>query len=316
MASGAPLPWPLVLALLLLSHVCACSERAARTAPDEASGGSPAESAGWPMPNPESAGLANPQRYSPRDDGAVLDEVTGLMWQRSVDVGPGEGGGFVWPAAVSHCDALSLAGFEDWRLPTRLELVSLVDFTRSEPAIDPVAFPDTPTTWTWSSSLAKDPTNFAWYVNFFFGYTNTNDRVYSEQVRCVRTADIVFSQSGARFELGTELVRDSRSGLTWQRGVSPERLSAAAADAYCQGLRLGNESGFRLPSMKELQTLVDERRLDPAIDGDAFPSTPSEQFWTSSRWADGADQAWFVLFYDGYALYTDASTEYRARCVR
>lgn len=262
------------------------------------------------MPNPKGAGLPNSQRYSVQTD-VVLDEITGLVWQRHVDSGPGEGGGFVWPMAVSHCDELSLAGFSDWRLPTRIELVSLVDFTRAEPAIDAEAFPETPTTWTWSQSLAKDPPNFAWYVNFFYGYTNSNDRVYSQQVRCVRDGHAASAgEQRSRYEISSDTVRDVQTGLTWQRQVSVESFSAEGAEAYCAAL------GLRLPSMKELQTLVSEQRVDPAIDPELFPDTPSEQFWSSSRFADDPDQAWFVLFYDGYALYTDASTQYRARCVR
>jgi hypothetical protein len=271
------------------------------------------------MPNPPLSGLTNPHRYAAEGD-VVLDEITGLMWQRIIDSGPGDGGGFVWPAARAHCEELSLAGFSDWRLPTRIELVSLVDFTRAEPAIDVEAFPATPTAWTWSQSPAKEPSNFIWYVNFFYGYTNSNDPVYSQQVRCVRRAGSASAAEGASptfvYEIGAETVRDVQRGLTWQRRVPTDSFSADDASAYCAGLELDGERGFRLPSMKELQTIVLEEHADPAIDTQVFPDTPSEQFWTSSRLAVDAEQAWFVLFYDGYALYTDANTPYRVRCVR
>lgn len=267
------------------------------------------EYATWPMPEP-------PGSYEIHPDGTVLDPITGLMWQRNVDVGPGDGGGFVWSAAFEHCQNLAFAGYEDWRLPSRIELVSLVDFTRAEPAIAAETFPGTPAAWHWTSSLSVDPSNFAYYVNFFYGYTNSNDRVYSQQVRCVRTARRAMQNPAARYTLGDETVKDAATGLEWQRAVSPERLGWSDATAYCDELVAGNAADFRLPTMKELQTLIDERTFDPAIDSVAFPDTPSEQYWSSSTWSESPDQAWFVLFYDGYALYAAVTEQYRARCVR
>lgn len=257
-----------------------------------------------------------PGSYEIDPGGTVLDTVTGLMWQRNVDAGPGDGGGFIWSAALEHCDSLTLAGHADWRLPSRIELVSLVDFTRAEPAIAADVFPGTPSAWHWTSSPSVDPPNFAYYVNFFYGYTNSNDRVYSQQVRCVRTARHTSHVAQPRYTIGDETVKDVATGLEWQRAASPERLSWSDAAAYCNALVAGSTDDFRLPTMKELETLIDERALDPAVDSAAFPDTPSEQYWSSSTWSASADQAWFVLFYDGYALYAAVTEQYRARCVR
>src|SRR6478609_10554828 len=75
----------------------------------------------WPMPNADSR-LPNAQNFDARPAGVVLDRVTGLVWQQSVDMRQ-----FTFEDAIQHCTELSLDGHDDWRLPSRLELVSILD---------------------------------------------------------------------------------------------------------------------------------------------------------------------------------------------
>jgi hypothetical protein len=134
----------------------------------------------WPMPEPASAGLPNPANYTVNVDGTVRDNVTGLTWQRDVPAST-----YTWDQAKTYCASLSLAG-TGWRLPSRIELVSLVDFTRYNPAIDTTAFPNTPSVWFWTSSAVAGSSGGAWYVAFYNGYTyGTGVGSYS-RVRCVR----------------------------------------------------------------------------------------------------------------------------------
>ncbi|MBU4055376.1 MAG: DUF1566 domain-containing protein, partial [Proteobacteria bacterium] len=58
-------------------------------------------------------------------DGTVTDTETGLMWQKD------EAGAMSWQNALTHCETMDLAGYDDWRLPNRNELQSIVDYTRS-----------------------------------------------------------------------------------------------------------------------------------------------------------------------------------------
>jgi hypothetical protein len=71
-------------------------------------------------------------------DGTVTDLATGLVWQQGDD-----GVGRNWEEALAHCEGLTLAGCEDWRLPNAKELQSILDYTRSpdttgSAAIDPI----------------------------------------------------------------------------------------------------------------------------------------------------------------------------------
>ncbi len=112
---------------------------------------------------------------------------------------------------------------------------------------------------------------------------------------------------------GTAL--DTKTGLTWQREVPSQIYNWTDAGSYCSNNTPGLPgSGWRLPSMKELQTIVDDSRFNPAIDPTVFPATPSERFWTSS--ASPSYGRWVVDFSSGDALPDAASTTRRVRCVR
>jgi hypothetical protein len=148
----------------------------------------------WPMPNgPDDVGngAPNPNAYSDNLDGTVSDEVTHLMWQQQIPEtgGINEDGNLAWAAAAEYCATLSLAGHADWRLPSQIELVSLVDYSNlgaGHPSIDGTAFPNTPLAAFWSSTtLAGTPTS-AWTVYFDLGFTYAYDVSTVGRVRCVR----------------------------------------------------------------------------------------------------------------------------------
>jgi len=120
-----------------------------------------------------------------------------------------------------------------------------------------------------------------------------------------------------RYTVATHTVKDEKTGLTWQRTVS-QYHSWAEAKLYCQGLTLGGlESGWRLPTRKELETLVDRRVANPSIDSTAFPDTQASYFWTSTPYAGPSPMlnAWFVNFYFGTSYYQQGILRLWVRCV-
>jgi hypothetical protein len=105
-------------------------------------------------------------------------------------------------------------------------------------------------------------------------------------------------------------VTDNMTHLTWQQAASASTYTWAEASTYCT-------DGWRLPDIRELQSLVDERRYTPAIDSTAFPNTPYLSFWSASRYpASDTDAAWIVNFDLGYTLSNDVRNMNRVRCVR
>ena len=113
-------------------------------------------------------------------------------------------------------------------------------------------------------------------------------------------------------------ISDLWTKLTWMRAPLASPLSFSAAAASCP-------AGWRVPSVNELETLVDEnpheelengQLLPKAIDANAFPATPvTYPYWTSSVIPGGGQTAWAVNFQDGSTLSAPTSEPQQVRCV-
>jgi hypothetical protein len=114
-------------------------------------------------------------------DGTVTDTHTGLMWQQ--DTAPGT---YTWQQALAYCENLTLAGYSDWRLPNRNELQSLVDYNRLSPSIDTTYFPNTVSSFYWSSTTAALSPTYACFVDFSDGWEEDFYKSDSYYVRAVR----------------------------------------------------------------------------------------------------------------------------------
>lgn len=119
-----------------------------------------------------------------------------------------------------------------------------------------------------------------------------------------------------RYTTSADTVLDRDTGLTWQRSLDASSYTWAEAATYCNNLQLAGQSDWRLPSIQELQTIVDESNVDPAIDTTAFPNTLSSVFWSSSPHADDSSSAWYVTFGYGEVHYDFVGAADRVRCVR
>jgi hypothetical protein len=96
-------------------------------------------------------------------------------------------------------------------------------------------------------------------------------------------------------------VLDNKTRLIWQQAVPAQSYTWSDAMSYCTSNTPGLPgNGWRLPSLKELVTIVDFGQAipGPVIDRTAFPNTPSLTFWTSSPKAGSPRTAWYVYFRD------------------
>lgn len=75
-------------------------------------------------------------------------------------------------AFVTAVNAAGLCGATDWRMPTKKELLSIVHYGRVNPSIDTGFFPNTQSTWFWSSSSYAGNTGTAWGLGFGSGYVD------------------------------------------------------------------------------------------------------------------------------------------------
>ena len=102
---------------------------------------------------------------------AVRDEQTKLIWSATE-----QKKSLKWAEAKTAADKLDLCGWS-WRLPTVEELFLLADRTRARPAIDTEFFPKCKSDWYWTSTLdAESPSGYAWFVDFYGGYSRRFDQ--------------------------------------------------------------------------------------------------------------------------------------------
>ena len=166
---------------------------------------------GKPLPN--SAVLGS----GANDWACTRDNVTGLIWEVKTDDGglrdkdwtyswynpdTSTNGGFEgYPDYGDNCfnkvrcdthkfvadaNAKGLCGASDWRLPNRFELESLTRNDRYIPAIDTSFFPNTTTTFFWSSAPHAHYTNFAWSLEFEYAHSGYHYKYHALYLRLVR----------------------------------------------------------------------------------------------------------------------------------
>jgi hypothetical protein len=120
-------------------------------------------------------------------DGTVTDTDTGLMWQKDTALGT-----YTWQQALSYCESLTLAVYNDWRLPNRNELQSIVDYNHHPVSIDPI-FPNTESSYYWSSTTHATYPFYAWVFNFDSGAGVHRDKsLHYSYIRAVRAGKCDF----------------------------------------------------------------------------------------------------------------------------
>ena len=106
-------------------------------------------------------------------------------------------------------------------------------------------------------------------------------------------------------------------GQVWTGGGcsgEPELLNWAAALNAATDAGLDGHSDWRLPNRNELNSIVESRCYDPAINGSIFPDTPNQGFWTASPAA--ADTAWNLDFDQGELILRPTGETAAVRLVR
>ncbi len=241
----------------------------------------------------------------------VLDKVTGLMWQKTDDNIQRD-----WYNASNYCQSLkppAISDWSDWRLPSVDELMSIVNYGLYEPAISAVAFPVPKLLRYWSALTYASNSANAWSVHFRYGVVDFISKSTSLHVRCVRK----LSDYSKFKDNGNGTVTDLATGLMWQREDDNNERLWGDANIHCQGLSLGGYQNWRVPNIKELQSIVDRRVVDPGIDGSVFPNTIANTYWSATTSANNNTEAWVIDFSNDFvAPVFKASHTWYVRCVR
>lgn len=285
------------------------------------------------------------------------DNVTGLIWEIKTNANKDDT--YTWQDAndvfIAGINDDQFGGFTDWRLPSRAELSSLSDRGQWDPAIryDPTAtgkeephydrsrsntshafwFPNTSALRYWSSNPLANNSGNIWRVNFIIGFTYYEQASEEYYVRAVRGP--VFDYTDLKDNGPT--VTDNGTGLMWKKCSYGQEWDQASESCTGGPTRLtwkdalaaaAAESGWRLPNISELQSLVDDSIYDPAIYepfGNHLPQllNGTLPYWSSTTDVQNQDRAWLINFvdgsnnYDGYAGQQGLKTrEFYIRLVR
>jgi hypothetical protein len=261
--------------------------------------------------------------YTDNGDGTVTDNNTGLMWQQ--DMGSKQ----TVAEAATLADAITLGGYNDWRVPTIKELYSLIQFTgrvSAESAIDlfiDTNYFDQPLgdtssgereidAQTWSSTeyvsttMNGDVTVFG--VNFVDGRIKGYPK-FDPGSGEARTMYFRMVRDNAEYGInqfvdnGDGTISDLATGLMWQQADDAVARNWEEALAYSEDLELFGHSDWRLPNAKELQSIVDYTRspqttasaaIDPIFTTTEIldPDGSAGQypyFWTGTTHLDGSN---------------------------
>lgn len=129
-------------------------------------------------------------------DGTVTHLETGLMWMRCSlgqtwegDSCSGYASKHNWSDAMGLGYSERFASYNNWRLPEKDELTSILEKRCETPMINAKVFPDTPSNWYWTASMPglEDDSHLAWYVSFGLGRVHNQQKNHHNRVRLVRT---------------------------------------------------------------------------------------------------------------------------------
>jgi hypothetical protein len=116
--------------------------------------------------------------------------------------------------------------------------------------------------------------------------------------------------------LGGAGVKDGQTGLVWEQ--EPDRIHDVwgASVARCLTKDIGQQQGWRAPSVDELKTLIDTSQHDPALPaGHFFSNIKSEIYWTATPHPTDDMVAWQVSFFSGEPVTDQKSGTRRLWCV-
>ncbi len=267
----------------------------------------------------------NPPSYLDNNNGTITDQNTGLIWQKSPD--------FIKRTlsySKTYASSLKLAGFEDWRLPTIKELFSIADFKGNmhskTPYIDTTYFdfqyPDISQGGRDMDAQYRSSTLYKGITmgrdNSVFGFNFADGRIKAypissrgggkQYVRCVRGNSYGKNQFK---DNGNKTVTDQATELMWMKIDSNKTMTWQQALEYAKNLNYAGYNDWRLPNVKELQSIVDYSGAPDAKDkadrraaiDPIFELTRTESwFWSSTTHIENRG-GYYVCFGQGFSAW-------------
>jgi hypothetical protein len=283
--------------------------------------------ADWPMPDALAGAAVRPnyELLGSGESAVVRDLVTGLEW--AARPGRDTGALFTLAEASGYCSGLVLGGSAGFRLPTLIELASILDTGRSGGSVATLLadarFQGAPGLY-WTQTTDAGNANLRRMVSFLDGTLppSTLTSPATARVRCVRSPRS--AKSGTPQQRFTQLLRagsmevggyrDVRTGLAWSSAPSATPVTLAAAGAQCVALSAATGVSARLPTYKELVTLLRLGGASPFVDAELAPGGDGV-FWTASQAPGDPARVMTVSFSTGTTASELATNTAFVRCV-
>lgn len=265
----------------------------------------------------------NTPSYTNNGNGTITDNVTGLMWQQV------DGGEMTFENAILYCDNLVFAGYSDWRLPTPLEAFSIMNLQNSNPAINTTYF-SSPTTpgadYWWTSTVQVGDATKVWCTNAGGGIGNkpkaetlSAGGTFKYNARAVRTVTAPTTIANHFTDNGDGTITDNLTQLVWQKIPNANVQTWEQAITYAEGLTLGAYSDWRLPNIKELQSINNELATNPSVFSPYFSNLGVHNYWSSTTLKPNTanpSSAWYWSTQLGITTYDLKTNSNYVLCVR
>jgi hypothetical protein len=278
-------------------------------------------------------GIAWPEPRFSDDARTVLDRLTGLVWLKEANIAEFP---LSWSESLEFVQALNRRKHldrEDWRLPNRRELRSLISYQTRNPALpERHPFMRVFIGWYWTSTTSAVNPAYAWYVHMeggrmFYGRKSQYYLTWpvagpgssilpaTGQKQCFDGEGHVISPRGegqdgelrlgvawpsSRFVLRGELVVDRLTNLVWTRTAGFESEAVSWERALNGVLALnracwGGIDNWRLPTINELESLVDAGQSEPALPEKHPFDNVREAYWSST--SSSFEPDWCMALY-------------------
>ncbi|HCL56640.1 MAG TPA: hypothetical protein DHW82_06485 [Spirochaetia bacterium] len=145
------------------------------------------------------------------------------------------------------------------------------------------------------------------------------------EISCPATGEAFYGQDGNYSNTpkaknfsdnGDGTVTDNVTRLVWKKNTETGIYTNAAAVTVCDNLDFAGRTGWRLPSVNELTTIVSFEKYNPSIDTAYFLDTQTgAPYWTSNIYQADVSKAYYVLFQKGEIAYYDKIASIYVRCV-
>ena len=247
-------------------------------------------------------------RFLTRDE-TVLDTLTGAVWTKNAN--PAEFP-LTWEEArdfAAEMAALKIHGFDNWQLPSRRLLFSLISHQAITPAL-PVGHPfsNVFSGYCWTADPCHRLPDQVWHIHLGGGRVPKADKRDSALVWPVCPAPGAAAPAsfppGGRFRVVGGQALDLCTGLTWSRDADPAGGPLSWADALALTERLNSEgwqgaADWRMPNIRELESLADLTADSPALSAGHPFHNPREGYWSSTTSVYEPRYAWTLYTRDG-----------------